>query len=137
MSNNLVGGVGSVVKVHVDMANTGLKEELAVVPDHQLTHNKFWLAHRSLFSLTTNPTSSSLKTCMTHRKERFGYRLFALLLAMVLAAARAARFALDGSAFATSCLTYKSSIGDANGTNGPRTFRSPFLSRQLLPIVFS
>ena len=88
-------------------------------------------AYRSLFSLTTNPTFSSLNTFMTHRNVWFGYRLFALPLAMVLAAAKAARLAFVGLVLATSCLTHKSSIGDANGTNGPRTLRSPFLPCQL------
>jgi hypothetical protein len=37
MSYDLVGGVGTFVKVHVDMANTSLEEELSVVPDDQLT----------------------------------------------------------------------------------------------------
>ena len=36
MPYDLVGGVRAVVKVHVDMANAGLKEELSVIPIDQL-----------------------------------------------------------------------------------------------------
>lgn len=84
-------------------------------------------AYKSLFSLTTTPTFSSLNTFMTHRNPRFGYLLFGLFRAIACSVARALRFAGVGFFLANSAMTQSLSTGEANGTNGPRTLRSPFL----------
>jgi hypothetical protein len=94
MPYNFVGRVGPVVKVHVDVADASIEEELAIVPVDQLASARVQaIAYRSLFSLTTRPTCSSLNTFITHRKAWFGYLLFGFPLAIVFAAARAARLA--------------------------------------------
>jgi len=120
-ADDLVGGVGAIVEIHLNMIDPDVKKMSSVIPSYQ--HDaRCKQMYSSSFSRTTSPTFSRSNTFKTHLKA---CDIKVALVVMVVVLIEPDESTVVLSTF--SSFNHPFSRGEAKGTNEPRMLRSPFL----------